>query len=258
MENQEPATSFLKSTLSNAMAFLKEMTTAGKGPTLTGISAFLVVLAFVYGGAYLYSYYFIGLGIPIFSLMDVSEIIQYAISSLITITLIGISTIISIGLLTNAVLNNNRFYKIMATFIIALIAIGIAAYIYHIYEAEPFTYFINLLSLKLLQVLILLTFFLLLLFLFNSINTFTSYSLFLTVVSFYVLLAFSNASISKAEILFSSKAAPFSIHINQQTKVKSSSKMKYLGRTKNYLFFKIGNDWKRIYSLDKETIYDFK
>lgn len=260
MVNQETTSSVLEQKKNNAIALLETIISNGKGPTLTGISTFVALLTFIYGGAYLYSYYIIGLGIPIFHFIEITEIVQYAISSIFTISLIGIVLIPLIYLLSHAFRNRQQtYFKIMFSLIILCILLLVSIYIYSIAKDESPSFYTNVLTLRVIQWLFLpFAFSISALIIIDYNKTFTIYSLFIATIIFYIFLAFVSANVDKVNAELSTKAHGISVHFDKGLKIKSNTKMRYLGRTKSHLFFKLENEWKRAYSLENETIIDFK
>lgn len=260
MENQETTSSVLERKKNNAIALLETTISNGKGPTLTGISTFAALLTFIYGGAYLYSYYIIGLGIPIFHFIEITEIVQYAISSIFTISLIGVVLIAMIYLLNYAIRNRKQtYFKMMSFLMILCIVLWVSIYIYSISKDESPSFYTNLIVLRIMQWIFLpFVFAISVLIIIDFNQTFTIYSLFIATIAFYTFMAFLNAKIDKVNAELSTKTHGIAVHFDKGLKIKSNTKMRYLGRTKSHLFFKLENEWKRVYSLADETIIDFK
>jgi hypothetical protein len=259
MENQETTSSVLERKKNNVLTLLETTISNGKGPTLTGISTFVALLTFIYGSAYLYSYYIIGLGIPIFHFIDITEIVQYAISSIFTISFTGILLTGLIYILNHASRSRKRiqFIILRALVILALVP-WILIYIYSILVGESYSFFTNILTLRMAQWVLS---FVLTLFVSEIIDqnkAFTTHLLFIIIIVFFSLMAFMNANVERIKAELSTKTHGIAVHFDKGLKIKSSTKMRYLGRTKNHLFFKLENEWKRAYSLENETIIDFK
>ncbi|QNK60985.1 hypothetical protein H7F33_10320 [Pedobacter sp. PAMC26386] len=259
MEKSNIKQSFLENSKSNAIELLKSKISKGTGPTITGITAFVALIAFLYGCTYLYIYYESGFGISIFNYIEITEIIQHAISSLFNITIIGgMILFITITLRHSYHEKKQLYYKVVIVLSLLIITFGVFGYVYAFSKGQTFNYSSNVLSIRMVQTLITFILVLIVLAILDSKSIFTIYLLFLTIVSFYMFLAFTNATVDKMHVSLSSRTPNIAIHINEDNNIKSNSKVKYIGRTKNYIFFQIENGWKRIYSLEKETIIDFK
>lgn len=260
METNENPKSKLQESKANIISIFEQAVEKENLITLSSISTFGILLSFIYGCTYQYVYYVIGFNINIFYYLEFTEIIQYAIASIYNIAMYGVAIPTFVYIFRYSYKNKKSpYFLTMSVLMILLLLILAFIIIYSLLHEESLDYSISILSLWGYQFIVLIVFVILIIYIIgaNEFKVAFPYLIGVTLL-FFIVVSSINAFIAQREALSVSRATEIVINLDNKKLIKSNKNFKYLGRTKNYLFFKMEKRWKRMYSLEKGIVIDFK